>query len=76
MIHEGGHSMHSYYSKRNNPFFCYDYTIFEAEVAPIQRTAVVPLPVRSRGIQGTESVLLGKQLDDIVAHAVPAGDVR
>ena len=25
--------MHSYYSKRNNPFLCYDYTIFEAEVA-------------------------------------------
>ena len=33
MAHEGGHSMHSYYSKTNNPFMCYDYTIFEAEVA-------------------------------------------
>lgn len=33
LIHEGGHSMHSYYSARNNPFMSYNYTIFEAEVA-------------------------------------------
>ncbi len=33
MAHEGGHSMHSWYSMRNNPFMCYSYTIFEAEVA-------------------------------------------
>jgi oligoendopeptidase F len=33
MIHEGGHSMHSYYSARNNPYMSYGYTIFEAEVA-------------------------------------------
>ena len=33
MAHEGGHSMHSWYSSHNNPFMCYDYTIFEAEVA-------------------------------------------
>ncbi len=33
MAHEGGHSMHSWFSSRNNPFMCYNYTIFEAEVA-------------------------------------------
>lgn len=33
LAHEGGHSMHSYYSARNNPFAHYNYTIFEAEVA-------------------------------------------
>ena len=33
MAHEGGHSMHSWYSVRNNPFPSYEYTIFEAEVA-------------------------------------------
>ena len=33
LIHEGGHSMHSYFSAKNNPFPCYNYTIFEAEVA-------------------------------------------
>ena len=33
LAHEGGHSMHSWYSTRSNPFLCYGYTIFEAEVA-------------------------------------------
>jgi oligoendopeptidase F len=33
LAHEGGHSMHSYYSAKNNPFMHYGYSIFEAEVA-------------------------------------------
>jgi oligoendopeptidase F len=33
IAHEGGHSMHSWYSRRSNPFLCSRYTIFEAEVA-------------------------------------------
>ena len=33
LAHEGGHSMHSWYSARSNPFMQYKYTIFEAEVA-------------------------------------------
>lgn len=33
MAHEGGHSMHSWYSAKSNPFMQYNYTIFEAEVA-------------------------------------------
>ena len=33
IAHEGGHSMHSYYSAKSNPFMQYNYTIFEAEVA-------------------------------------------
>ena len=33
LAHEGGHSMHSWYSSHNNPFLQYNYTIFEAEVA-------------------------------------------
>ncbi|MEL3903538.1 MAG: oligoendopeptidase F [Treponemataceae bacterium] len=33
LAHEGGHSMHSWYSVRNNPYMSYSYTIFEAEVA-------------------------------------------
>ncbi|ULQ60510.1 oligoendopeptidase F [Brucepastera parasyntrophica] len=33
LAHEGGHSMHSWYSAKNNPFMSYNYTIFEAEVA-------------------------------------------
>ncbi len=33
LAHEGGHSMHSWYSANSNPFMQYSYTIFEAEVA-------------------------------------------
>ena len=33
LTHEGGHSMHSWYAARSNPFMHYNYTIFEAEVA-------------------------------------------
>ncbi|MDR1398746.1 MAG: oligoendopeptidase F [Treponema sp.] len=33
LAHESGHSMHSWYSVRSNPFMQYGYTIFEAEVA-------------------------------------------
>ena len=33
LAHEAGHSMHSYYSARNQPFQYYNYTIFVAEVA-------------------------------------------
>jgi oligoendopeptidase F len=33
LAHEAGHSMHSYYSARHQPFLYYGYTIFVAEVA-------------------------------------------
>jgi oligoendopeptidase F len=33
LIHEAGHSMHSYYSNKNQPYVDHDYTIFVAEVA-------------------------------------------
>ncbi len=33
LAHEAGHSMHSYFSAKNQPFQYYNYTIFVAEVA-------------------------------------------
>ncbi|BCR21685.1 oligoendopeptidase F [Borrelia sp. HM] len=33
LAHEAGHSMHSYFSIKNNPFPQYQYSIFEAEIA-------------------------------------------
>jgi oligoendopeptidase F len=33
LAHEAGHSMHTWYSKRHQPFEYYDYAIFVAEVA-------------------------------------------
>ena len=33
LLHEGGHSMHSFYSNKHQPYMYHDYTIFVAEVA-------------------------------------------
>jgi oligoendopeptidase F len=33
LAHEAGHSMHSFFSAKSQPFYYYDYTIFVAEVA-------------------------------------------
>ena len=33
LVHEGGHSMHSYYTRRNQPYIYGDHSIFTAEVA-------------------------------------------
>lgn len=33
LVHEAGHSMHSYLSKKHQPYVDYQYTIFAAEVA-------------------------------------------
>ena len=33
LAHEAGHSLHSYYSARHQPYLYYDYSIFVAEVA-------------------------------------------
>ena len=33
LVHEAGHSMHSFYSKKNQPYVNHEYTIFVAEVA-------------------------------------------
>lgn len=41
LAHEAGHSMHSYYSRKNQPFIYADYTIFVAEVASTFNEALV-----------------------------------
>ncbi|MCC6643724.1 oligoendopeptidase F [Candidatus Peregrinibacteria bacterium] len=33
LIHEGGHSMHSYLARKNQPYNLADYTLFTAEIA-------------------------------------------
>lgn len=68
MIHEGGHSMHSYYSKKNNPYYQYDYTIFEAEVASTFNEQLLAHYLLSEAKdKKTRAYIIGKQLDDIVA---------
>ncbi len=68
LAHEGGHSMHSWYSVRNNPFQHYIYTIFEAEVASTfneQLTAKYLLENAEN--RSMKAYITGKQLDDIIA---------
>ncbi|HHT81754.1 MAG: oligoendopeptidase F [Sphaerochaeta sp.] len=68
VAHEGGHSMHSYYSARNNPYFHYDYTIFEAEVASTFNEQLVSKHLLENAEdKKTKAFILSKGLDDIVA---------
>ncbi len=68
LAHEGGHSMHSYYSMRSNPFPCADYTIFEAEVAStFNEQLVAKHLLENAESKDMKAYIIGKQLDDIVA---------
>ena len=68
LIHEGGHSMHSYYSSKNNPFMCYSYTIFEAEVAStFNERLLTEHLLANEHEKEKRKFILSKELDDIVA---------
>ena len=71
MAHEGGHSMHSWYSVHNNPFMSYDYTIFEAEVASTFNEELVfeylLRQATEKGNTDMEKYLLAMRADDILA---------
>lgn len=68
LIHEGGHSMHSYFSSRSNPFPSYDYTIFEAEVAStFNENLLSAYLMKNAGSREEEAYLVSKKLEDIVA---------
>ncbi|MFW5718192.1 MAG: oligoendopeptidase F [Spirochaetota bacterium] len=68
LAHEGGHSMHSWYSKRSNPYQHYRYTIFEAEVASTFNEALLMHHMLGRDPEPRmRAYLLNKQIDDIVA---------
>ncbi len=68
LAHEGGHSMHSYYSKRNNPFSCYEYTIFEAEVASTFNEQLVAKYLTNHAdSEEMKTYIIAKQVDDIIA---------
>jgi oligoendopeptidase F len=68
LAHEGGHSMHSWYSVRNNPFQHYNYTIFEAEVAStFNEQFVAKYLLEHAESKEMKAYIIGKQLDDIIA---------
>ena len=68
MAHEGGHSMHSWYSARSNPFMCYGYTIFEAEVASTFNEQLLFRYMYDRAENDTvRASLLANKVDDTLA---------
>lgn len=68
LAHEGGHSMHSWYSVQNNPFMCYEYTIFEAEVAStFNEELVFEYLLKTAKDNEMKKYLLAMRADDILA---------
>ncbi len=67
LAHEGGHSMHSHYSARSNPYSCYGYTIFEAEVASTFNEQLLFRYLYDRAADdATRASLVNDKLDDLI----------
>jgi len=68
LVHEGGHSMHSYYAATSNPFMHYNYTIFEAEVASTFNEALLfDYMTKTAKSADLKTYLLASRVDDILA---------
>ena len=68
LAHEAGHSMHSYYSARNQPYQYYDYAIFVAEVASTFNEQLLARHLMRRARDDHQRALLvGRQIDAIRA---------
>ena len=68
LAHEGGHSMHSWYSSQSNPFPHYDYTIFEAEVASTFNEQLLLKYLLDHATEDRmRAYLINKHIDDILA---------
>jgi oligoendopeptidase F len=71
LAHEAGHSMHSYYSARHQPFRYYNYTIFVAEVASTFNEELLSEHLLERARDDKErAYLLNREIDDIRATLV------
>lgn len=66
LAHEAGHSMHSYYSARNQPYQYYNYTIFVAEVASTFNEQLLSKHLMSRAQDKRErAFLINREIDAI-----------
>jgi oligoendopeptidase F len=71
LAHELGHSMHSYFTRRNQPFVYGSYTIFVAEVASTLNEALLnDYLLKTRDDPALRKQLIVQQLDDIRATVV------
>jgi len=68
MAHEGGHSMHSWFSVHSNPFMHYNYTIFEAEVAStFNEQLVFQYFMNNTADKNLKNFLIAERAGDILA---------
>ncbi len=66
LAHEAGHSMHSYYSAKSQPFLYYNYTIFVAEVASTFNEQLLSEHLLRNAKDDRErAYLINRELDDI-----------
>ncbi len=71
LTHEAGHSMHSWYSARSQPFEYYNYTIFVAEVASTFNEQLLTEHLLSKAETTEErAYLINNELDSIRATVV------
>jgi oligoendopeptidase F len=66
LAHEAGHSMHSYYSAKHQPFLYYHYTIFVAEVAStFNEQLLIEHLLKNAQSDKERAYLINRELDDI-----------
>ncbi len=66
LAHEAGHSMHSWYSSRHQPFQYYNYTIFVAEVASTFNEELLFHHLLQQAKDPKErAYLINREIDDI-----------
>jgi oligoendopeptidase F len=66
LAHEAGHSMHTHYSAKTQPFQYYDYTIFVAEVASTFNEQLLTRYLMDRATDKRErAYLVNNLIDDI-----------
>ena len=71
LTHEAGHSMHTYYSVRNQPFEYHNYTIFVAEVASTFNEQLLTKHMLENATDDRErAYLINNEIDDIRATIV------
>ena len=69
LIHESGHSMHSWYSNKNQTYAYHDYTIFVAEVASTFNETLLSSHLLNKYASdpGMQAYILNREIDNIRA---------
>jgi oligoendopeptidase F len=71
LAHEAGHSMHSYFSAKHQPYEYYDYTIFVAEVASTFNEQLLCQHLMKRAKNDkTRAYLINREIDSIRATII------